>query len=358
MVSIVIMAGGRGERFWPKSVRSRPKQFHRIVSGRTMIQETFYRVYPEVKKQNIHVVAGREFRTLILNQLPELPEENLILEPEGKNTAAAIGLAAVELSKKNPGCSMMVLTADHVVAPKEEFLRAIETAVCMAEHDYLVTFGIPPDRPATEYGYIETGAPIPGEYGLPVIGVKKFREKPSRDKAVEYIEKGNYLWNSGMFAFRAENILQALENHLPSLHRALSRISESIGTDMEERVKQAEFQKLESISIDYGVMEKADNIACVRPSFVWDDVGSWGALSRHRKADSDGNILPGNTVVIDSKNNIVVGEKGFLVSLVGVSDLIIIKDETRLLVCNRNQDQRVKEVIRELEKNKKYEPYL
>jgi mannose-1-phosphate guanylyltransferase len=358
VVSIVIMAGGRGERFWPKSVRSRPKQFHRIVSGRTMIQETFFRVYPEVKKENIHVVAGREFRSLILNQLPDLPEENLILEPEGKNTAAAIGLAAVELTKKDPGCSMIVLTADHVVEPKNEFLRAIQTAARIAKDGYLVTFGIPPDRPATEYGYIETGAPIPGEFGLPVLGVKMFKEKPSFERAVEYIERGNYLWNSGMFAFRVENILRALEKHLPSLHRALMRISKNIGTDMEEPVKQAEFQKLESISIDYGVMENADNIACVRPHFAWDDVGSWGALFRHRKADSEGNILPGNTVVIDSKNNIVMGEEGFLVSLVGVSDLIVVKDETRLLVCNRNQDQRVKEVVQELSKNKKYEPYL
>jgi mannose-1-phosphate guanylyltransferase len=357
MVWIVIMAGGKGERFWPKSVADRPKQFHRIVSEKTMLQETHSRIHPEIKNENICVVAGRRYRELILEQLPGLPAENIIEEPQGKNTAAAIGLSAVELRRKDPGGTMVVLTADHLISPKRRLLQALEAAVKVAEDGYLVTFGISPDRPATEYGYIETGERIHGKYGLDVFGVKMFREKPSREKAVEYLAEGTFLWNSGMFAFTLENILRALETYMPPLHGALAAIGRHLGTSEEERVKREEFAGLQSVSVDYGIMEKATNIACLKPSFEWDDVGSWSALSRHRETDADGNILEGNVVSIDSRNNVVVGEESSLVSLVGVSDLIVVKDGPRLLVCHRSKDQRVKELVGKLSVEEKYSSF-
>ncbi|KPJ89157.1 MAG: hypothetical protein AMS17_03075 [Spirochaetes bacterium DG_61] len=357
MYSVVIMAGGKGERFWPRSVRKKPKQFHRIVSERTMIQETFYRVYPEIKKEHIYVVAGKDFSELILEQLPDLPEGNLIVEPEAKNTAAAIGLAAVELARKDPRGTMVVLTADHVIKPKEEFLRACEVAVQVAVQGSLVTFGMLPDRPATEYGYIEIGQKRQGWYDLEVFNVKMFREKPSLDKARAYIAEGRFLWNSGMFAFTFESILQAIETHMPSLHASLMCISRSIGSADEDRVKKEVFSGLQSISIDYGVMEKFERIACVKPRFFWDDVGSWGTLSRHRQADSKGNIHQGNVISVDGSNNIVMGEEESIICLVGISDVIVVKDGPRLLVCNRSQDQRVKEVLKVLSSDEKYKPF-
>ena len=322
-----------------------------------MIQETFYRVYPEVERGHIYVVAGKDFRELILEQLPDLPEENVIVEPEAKNTAAAIGLASVELARKDPEGTMLVLTADHVVKPKDEFLRACETAVQVAERGFLVTFGILPDRSAIEYGYIEIGQKVEDRYDLEVFGVKMFREKPSLEKARAYVAEGRFLWNSGMFAFTFKSILQAIETHMPSLHASLMRISRAIGSEDDERVKIKEFSGLQSISIDYGVMEKSERIACVKPRFYWDDVGSWGALFRHREADSLGNIHQGNVISVDGRNNIVMGEDDSIICLVGISDVIVIKDGPRLLVCNRSQDQRVKDLLRVLSAEEKYRPF-
>lgn len=354
MFYIVIMAGGKGERFWPKSVWKKPKQFHRIVSERTMIQESFFRIFPEVKQENIFIVAGEDLKQLIFDQLPQLDEKNLVVEPEGKNTAAAIGLAAVYLSKKNPDATMVVLTADHAVKPRKEFIRAIETAVKVAQEGRLVTFGIKPNRPATEYGYIETGGKLEGDFDLDVYAVKQFQEKPSYERALAFIEEGSFLWNSGMFTFSLKSILDAMLIHMPILHSALMKIYNSIGTEEEDAVKQREFKRLESISIDYGVMERADNICCVRSNFLWDDVGSWGAISRHLPTDRDGNILQGNVITVDAKNNIVIGEDESIISMVGISDAIVVKEKDKLLICHREQDQKVKEIIKALWGNEKY----
>lgn len=352
MFDIVMIAGGRGQRFWPKSTETMPKQFHKIVSDKTMIQETFYRVYPEIDLENIFIVAGDGLIPVIIDQLPMIQKQNLIAEPVGKNTAPAIGLAAVYLYKRDPDAVMAVLTADHIVEPREEFLKALRTAARAAETGHLVTFGITPDRPATEYGYIEIGDRIQGDFALDVYSVKMFREKPTCELARKFIESGTFLWNSGLFAFRVKTILDAMKRHMPSLYTGLMRIYESIGTKHERSVKIDEFEKFENISIDYGVMEKSGNIVCVRPEFLWDDVGSWGALFRHREKDHDGNIVQGNTVMVDSNDNIVLGEANSIISLIGMHNVIVVKEKDKVLICHRSQDQKIKDALKAMSEDK------
>ena len=346
MYNIIIMAGGKGERFWPKSVLAKPKQFHKIISDRTMIQETFFRVYPEIKKENIYIVAGPSLKSLILEQLPELDASNLIVEPEGKNTAPAIGLAAVYLSKRNPESVMMVLTADHVIQPKEEFLKAMNTAITIARQGWIVTFGITPARPAIEYGYIEIGKKLGGDFELDVYRVKMFREKPSYEQAKEYLGEGTFLWNSGLFTFKVSTILDAMKKQMPHHYKQLMKISDGIGTENEEAIKKSAFKEMENISIDYGVLEKAENIVCIRPKFLWDDVGSWGALARHRNTDEAGNVTDGNAILLDSNNNIVLSDDRSIISLIGISNTIVVKEDDKILISNRSQDQKVKELLK------------
>jgi mannose-1-phosphate guanylyltransferase len=216
MLYIVIIAGGRGERFWPRSVRARPKQFQRIVTEHTMIQETFYRVYPEIPRERIFIGAGGHLRGAILEQLEEIEEGNLIVEPVGRNTAPAIGLAAAVIGSREPRAVIAVLSADHVVKPREAFLSALNDAQKAAEKGYIVTFGIEPTRPATEFGYIEIAEPLKGDFDHEIYAVKRFREKPSLEQAEEYRRAGTFLWNSGMFIFRADVLLGAMEKHMPS----------------------------------------------------------------------------------------------------------------------------------------------
>ena len=358
MFNIVIMAGGQGQRFWPKSTKSMPKQFHKIVSDKTMIQETFARIHPEIPLDNIFVVAGEKLMAVASGQLPLLKKQNLIIEPVGKNTAPAIGLAAAYIYKREPDAVMVVLTADHVVEPRENFFKALNTAVSVAEKGYIVTFGITPDRPATEYGYIEIGEKIGQSYELDVCSVKMFREKPTVETARDFVHRGVFLWNSGLFAFKVRVILEAMKEHMPSLYSSLMKIYDSIGTDDEKSVKKAEFEKIENESIDYGVMEKADDIACVKPDFLWDDVGSWGAISRHMPEDEEGNIVQGNVVSVDSNNNIVLGEENSIISVIGVKDLIVVKDGDKVLVCHRSRDQNIKEALKSMKGEEKYSQYL
>ncbi len=345
---VVIIAGGRGERFWPKSTRELPKQFHTIVTERTMLQETFYRVYPEFGADRIFIVAPLQLREIILQQLPGFKKENLIIEPEGKNTAPAIGLATVCIHKKDPDATIAVLSADHVVQPKENFLKALENAGTVAGRGYIVTFGIQPARPATEFGYIETGGVIDRRYNFAVRKVRGFREKPSLETARDFVRRGTFLWNSGMFIFRADVLLSAIERHMPGMYRGLIRVGHSVGTAQEEKVKRDAYAGFESISIDYGVMEKAESIACIQPDFKWDDVGSWGALARHCDTDGAGNVVRGNTVLLDAQSNIIVGDDDTLIALIGIRDAVVVKEKNRVLICNRSMDQRIREVLAEI----------
>lgn len=348
MLYIVIIAGGKGERFWPKSVQAMPKQFHRIVTERSMIQETFNRVYPEIEKERIFVAAGAHLKKVILEQLPEVGEENLIIEPMGKNTAPAIGLASVVIGRRDPEAQVAVLSADHVVDPREEFLEALQDAARAAKKGYIVTFGIAPSRPATEFGYIEVDQQLEEAYGHEIYTVRRFREKPSYEQAEEYLHGGNFLWNSGMFIFNVQSLLEDMSIYMPDLYEGLMRIGKALGTDTEERVKEEEFNRFASISIDYGVMEKSSRIACLKPRFSWDDVGSWSSLERHRTPDASGNILEGNVVTVDSADNIVIGDAGSIVTIIGMRDTICVKDGERILICHKRADQKIKEALKQM----------
>ncbi|MGQ9616639.1 MAG: mannose-1-phosphate guanylyltransferase [Spirochaetota bacterium] len=358
MFHVVIIAGGRGERFWPRSVRDLPKQFHRIISKKTMLQETFYRVYPEVEKEQILIVANESLKPVILKQLGEIDENNLVIEPQGKNTAAAIALAGLFISRKDPQATITVLTSDHVLKPKSEFLKALKAAENVSEKGYFVTFGIHPYRPASEFGYIEIGERISEFFELGVFRVRSFREKPSLEEAEDFIRKKTFFWNSGIFTFRVDVLFEAMRIYMPELYEGMRIIGKNLGTPEESEIMKTVFDGLESISIDYGIMEKAKNIACVIPEFYWDDVGSWSSLSRHLPKNEDGNIVDGKVVVIDSDNNIVFGDEDTLISLIGVRDLIVVKDGNRLLICHRDQDQKIKELLKKIALRDDADEYL
>lgn len=358
MVYIVIMAGGRGERFWPKSTRRRPKQFHRIVSDRTMIQETFSRVFPEFGKERIFFVLGKHLTQSLLGQIPEIDDRNLIKEPVGKNTAPAIGLAAARLDKLDGEATMVVLTADHLIRPKEEFLNAVNAAVEVAKRGRLVTFGIKPIRPATEYGYIETRGRPKKTADFDVYDVEQFTEKPDESTACQFLDSGRYLWNSGLFTFQAKEILGSIGRHMPVLYRSLMRIQDSMGGEDETRITEEEFSTIESVSIDYGVMEKSDRISCIEPGFLWDDMGSWRSLDRYGERDGQGNVAEGDVVLVESKDNIVIGEDKSVIALVGVSGLIVVKEGNRVLVCHKDYDQRIKQALKRMSADEKLSNYL
>ena len=358
MLYIVIIAGGKGERFWPRSVKDRPKQFQHIVTEKTMIQETFNRVYPDIEKERIFIAAGGHLKKVILEQLPEIREENLIIEPMGKNTAPAIGLASLIISRRDPDAHIAVLSADHVVHTREDFLHALQDASKAAESGYIVTFGISPSRPATEFGYIEVDRLLEESFEHEVFTVKRFREKPSHEQAEEFIREGNFLWNSGMFIFNARSLLEDMSTYMPELHRGLMRIGDALHTDEEERVKAEEFEKFESVSIDYGVMEKSDRLACLKPKFFWDDVGSWGALQRHKVPDESGNIIQGNVAAVDSHDNIVIGDEGSIVAIIGMKDTICVKEGERVLICHKSADQKIKEALKEMRSHPENSKYL
>lgn len=355
---VVIMAGGRGERFWPRSTIEEPKQFHRIVSDKTMLQEAFYRVYPEFNKNEIYIVASEKFKSIILDQIKEIDENNLIIEPFGRDTAPAIGLSAAYLSRIDPEATMMVLTADHLVKPKELFLKSIRVAEKVAEHGYLVTFGIKPDRPATEYGYIELGDEIKEIGAKNIYRVRMFREKPDLKTAEEFLRRGGFLWNSGMFCFKVEVIMEAFSRYMPELYEGLHEICNNIGTMEEKSIVVRNFRKFPKISIDYGVMEKADKIACIMPDFKWDDVGSWVALERHMKKDSTGNIIEGSVLPVDSKNNIILNDNNSIIALLGIENMIVVKAKDRILICPKNRSQDIKVLLKKMPENDKFKKFL
>jgi mannose-1-phosphate guanylyltransferase len=348
---IVIIAGGKGERLWPKSVKARPKQFQPILTEHSMIRETFNRVYPDIHRERIFIAAGAHLKGVIAEQFPELGEGNLIIEPVGRNTAPAIGLASFVIRRRDPDAQVAVLSADHVIQTREDFLRALHDAARAAERGYIVTFGIAPTRPATEFGYIEVGEPLKERYEHEVYGVRRFTEKPSHEKAEEFLKSGNFFWNSGMFVFDVGVFLKEMSTYMPDLYEGLTRIDRATDTESAQSVLEEEFSRFESISIDYGIMEKTDHIACLKPDFVWDDVGSWGALQRHKSTDENGNILEGNVVAVDSRDNIVIGDSGSVVTVIGMKDTICVKEGERVLICHKGADQKIKEALKQMRHN-------
>lgn len=342
----LIMAGGRGERFWPKSRKSLPKQFLSLTDdGKTMIQLTVERILPLVKMEDIYISTNRDYKELVRQQLPEIPEENILCEPVGRNTAPCIGLGAVHMRKKYEDAVMYVLPSDHLIKYTSIFLSTLTDAGEVAEQgENLVTLGITPDCPETGYGYIKF---LPDQMLGRAFEVDRFVEKPDLETAKEYVASEQYLWNSGMFIWKVSTILKNLETYLPETYEGLNRIADAIGTEEEELVLEKEFSAFQSESIDYGIMEKAKNIYILSGSFGWDDVGSWLAVGRIKKSNEFGNVINGNAVTVDTKNCIIQGGKK-LIATVGIEDIIVVDTEDALLICEKDSAGNIKKVLENL----------
>lgn len=342
MLYAIILAGGRGERFWPKSRRSFPKQFLRLFSKKSLLELTYERITPLIPLERQLYVVPRYLLPPLKEVMPILKREHILVEPEGKNTAPSIALAALHISKLNPETVMLILPADHLIEGRERFYECIKFAEEIAEEGYLVTFGIPPTRPDTGYGYIEVKGELERRGGLMAYKVKRFTEKPEKRLAEMYVKKGDYFWNSGMFVFKADSILSAFSSCLPEFYDRIEDYKKG-RISLEELYRRAP-----SISIDYGIMEKAENIALVKANFVWDDVGSWLALERHLPKDLDNNAIFGKFYSMDTKNMIVYNEDGIVVGI-GVQDLVIVKTKDVVLVCKKDRAPDIKNLLRKIE---------
>ena len=335
----VLMAGGSGTRFWPLSRRRRPKQVLAIAEPVPLIRATVDRLGDLVPPERILVVTGADQADAIAEALPEVPRENLLLEPVARNTAPCLGLAAVVAASRVPDAVLLNLPADHVIRPADEFRDTARRALARAdESGSLLTFGIRPTRPATGYGYIrEDRETAPG-----IRSVAEFVEKPDRETAEGYLTLGQYRWNSGMFVWRADAFLSEVARHLPDLSAGL----EQLRADPDALAEV--FPRLPSISVDYGIMEKTDRAEVVAADFTWDDVGSIESLARLLEADEDGNRTRTELLALDSKNVIAVAPEGHLVATLGISDVAVIVTGDATLVCRRRDAQRVKELVARL----------
>lgn len=342
----LIMAGGRGERFWPKSRQNMPKQFLSLTDdGKSMIQLTVERILPLVAMEDIFIATNQGYRDMIRSQLPEIPEENILCEPVGKNTAPCIGLGAVHIAKKYGDAVMVVLPSDHMITYSSIFLSTLRDACIVAEQgENLVTIGIAPDSPETGYGYIKFK---PDQADGRAFVVDRFVEKPDLKTAKAYVASEQYLWNSGMFIWKASAILKALEQHLPDIYDGLGRIADTIGTELEQQVLEREFRSFQPESIDYGVMEKAGNIYVLTGAFGWDDVGSWLAVGRIKKTNEFGNVVEGNVVTVDTRNSIIQGESR-LIAAVGLRNIIVVDTEDALLICDGDSAGEIRKVLENL----------
>jgi len=340
----VIMAGGSGTRFWPQSRKRTPKQLLKIAGDQTMIRVTVERILPEIPFERILVVAGDSHAQEIRAELPELNEKMVVGEPQGRNTGPCIALAAYRIAKEDPNAIMAVLPADHLIGKEDEFRKALRIAAEVAStSDYLITFGIVPVRPETGYGYIELGPEAVKQGNSSLFEVKAFVEKPDRATAEKYLVAGNYLWNSGMFIWKASAIIQAFENYCPSISQIIGAIGQDLDTPRESDAIREAYECVESISIDYAIMEKAVNVLVLPLDVEWNDVGSWASLHDVWDQDHNRNAVKGAFLALDAAG-CVVSSPHKLTTLIGVDDLVVVDTPDALLVCRKDRAQDVKEL--------------
>lgn len=344
MLCALIMAGGKGTRFWPLSTEEKPKQFLNLIGEETMIQMTVNRIKPIIPIERVFVCTGEMYVDLVKEQLPELPEQNIIVEPEGRNTAPCIALSAFVIKKYYKDANMIVLPSDHLISDEDEFRNVIKNAdeFVKANKEAIITLGMEPTRPETGYGYIRYGKDEKEINNHKVIKVDAFVEKPNKEKAKAYIKEGNYLWNGGMFLWSADNILNQIEKYSNDTYKALKDIEIVANEEIQELINN-NYHKTEAISIDYAVMEKSDSIYVVPSRFSWDDVGSWEALDRYREKDDRGNILVGNAKVVDSHGNLVISSSHDIV-LEGLEGIYIIENDGKILVGHKSNVSNIKEL--------------
>lgn len=349
----LIMAGGSGTRFWPRSRVAKPKQYLSLFGEKSLIQESVQRFANFIPEESIYIVSAKSQQSVLESQTGNLPKENLIFEPVGKNTLPAIGLAALFIAEKDPSGVLIVSPSDHLIQNDELFRQCIESAASIADQkDGIVTIGITPKHPATGYGYVQTAEEVKIGQAIKSFAVQKFKEKPNLEVATGYLQQGGFFWNSGIFVFKVSVFLNAVQQFAPALYTDLLRIKEHIGTAGYESALDKIYREVESISIDYGILEKASNVFLVQGDFVWNDLGSWEEVYKYdQNKDENQNSTVGEVVLIDTKNSYVYAPDS-LVAVVGMDDVIVVQEGDTILVCKRDRTEDIKNVVGEITKRK------
>lgn len=358
---VVIMAGGRGERFWPESRLARPKQLLPIVGDAPMLRQTLDRLKGIVPPENCFIITNREQLPAVKAICPDLDPNKLIGEPMGRDTAAAVGLACLLIGRENPAATFAVLPADAVIHDSEGFRATLESAFAAAEaNPMIVTVGIKPTHPATGYGYIRQGDPIGTYANKTLLQVSRFVEKPDQTTAESYLAEGGYCWNAGMFFWQVATLTEALQTHTATLWQSLQAIAQSLDEGQPLNVAlDAHYPSLEKISVDYAIIEKARAVGMIAADFDWDDVGEWPAVARHYPADENGNVCRGDSHLMQSSGNIVFSRQdGHLIGLLGVKDLIVVHTPDATLVCHKDSAQDIKQLVKDLASQAGREPLL
>jgi mannose-1-phosphate guanylyltransferase len=345
----LVLAGGSGERFWPLSRRARPKQLLKLVSEKTLLEETIDRLHGLLPLEQILILTNVDQEKAVRELLPDLPPENIVAEPAKRDTAAAVALATAWVAKRNHQATMLVLPADHVIKDHAAFQETLRSAVRAAEETgAMVTIGIKPTWACPGFGYIERGEPVPlkdDENSEPVYRVVRFREKPNAELADRFVRSGNFRWNAGMFVWSVPTVLSEFNRHAPELADFISQIR---APEKWEQALRERFSKLPRISFDYAIMEKADRVLMVEASFDWDDVGGWRAVASYLAQDEKGNAANAELATIEASNNIVFSDSPTKIALVGVQNLIVVRTGDALLICNRHDAEKIKKLVADL----------
>lgn len=344
MLTALIMAGGKGTRFWPLSTEEKPKQFLNLIGEETMIQMTINRIKPIIPIERIFVCTGEMYVNLVKEQLPELPDRNIIVEPEGRNTAPCIALSAMVIDRYYKNSNMVVLPSDHLINDEEEFRNTILAADSFIKEkdEAIVTLGMNPTRPEVGYGYIKYSNEVLKSNDFRVIKVDSFVEKPNLDTAKKYLREGNYLWNGGMFIWSINNVINQIKMYSPNTYNALIDIME-VNEEKLQKTINKNYEKTEATSIDYAVLEKSKDVYVIPSNFGWDDVGSWEALDRYREKDELGNVLVGQSKAVKANNNLVISSSNRIV-VEGLSDIYVIENDGKVLVGHKANVANVKEL--------------
>ncbi|MGL5244513.1 MAG: mannose-1-phosphate guanylyltransferase [Sarcina sp.] len=355
MIYSLILAGGKGTRLYPLSRSEEPKQFLKVVNEKSFLANTVDRVRPLVDKENIYIITNKDYEEKVRSELKDIKSENIFTEPANKETATCIGLSAVKLLKKDKDAVMIVLPSDHHIEGDKNYLQTLEQAVDIADKRRgIVTIGINPTRPETGYGYIEMGARINGS--IPTYKITRFTEKPNLEVAKDFLLKGTYLWNSGMFIFRADVILREIEKYIPNMYKCLMEIYKYIGEENEEEVIKQQYTLIDGISIDFGVMQKTRKSFVIKCDFSWDDIGSFSALSRFLQKKKN-NRISDNVFLEECENCSVFGGKKLIIGF-GIEDLVVVDAGDVMLIMDKNREQEVKHLLNSISEDKKLDRYL
>ena len=347
----IIMAGGIGSRFWPMSRSSHPKQFIDILgTGETLIQQTVRRFKKVCPPENIFIVTNDRYREIIKEQVPEITDDQILCEPARRNTAPAIAFATYKIASRTKQANLVVAPSDHIILKEEEFTHDIKTALdAVAKNNWLMTLGIKPSRPDTGYGYIQFDESQPYPEDSRIHKVKTFTEKPELDLARQFLESGDFLWNSGIFIWNLETIQKAFKKYLPDLDALFKQGSNDFYTEREKAFINDTFSKCKSISIDYGVMEKAENVYVLASDFGWSDLGTWGSLYEARNKDEEGNAIIGkNVMTYDTENCIINMPDEKLVVLQGLKDYVVVENEEALLIIRKEDEQQIRKIVNDI----------